>query len=208
MSTGVVDEGLLIFAITFAFQFADRSSFGVITLATRFPPLDVWLGAAGGFFVATSISMAIGLAAISLLAPYLLWVKVAGGAILVAFGARELLRTTESRLAAAELRAERTASRHRIRLAAFTLIFVLELGGNTQILAILFVASTQNVLLVLIAAWLALVTVTAIELRTATYLMVHVPVEKIERALGAVLVVVGAIAIFLAFEPRAIPFAF
>ncbi len=205
MSPPLIDQALLIFGLTFALQFADRSTFGVFSLAARHRPFDVWFGSALGFLAATGISVGIGVALLSFLGPYLEWVRVASGVVLVLFGVRELLRRPRDTSIAVEREAEEEMARHRIWVAAFALIFLLELGGNTQILAILFVAATGNPLLVLAVAWLALIAVTAIEIRSAVYLRSRVRPESLERGLGIALVIVGTAAIVLALEPGLLP---
>ncbi len=198
-------QALLIFGLTFALQFADRSTFGVFSLAARHRGVDVWVGSALGFLAATSISIVIGIAAVTLLDPYLIWVRAGSGAVLVLFGLRELLRRPRDQRLRVEQQALEEMRRHRIWVASFGLILLLEVGGTTQVLAILFVAATGDPLLVLVAAWLALVTVTALEIRGTAYLRTRLRPETLERALGFSLLAVGAAAILLAFEPQLLP---
>lgn len=205
MAADLLNQVVLIFALTFALQFADRSTFGVFSLAARHRPFDVWFGAALGFFAATAVGIVIGVAALHFLDPYLVWVRVASGGVLIGFGARELWRQPRPEVEAVERQAEEELARHRVWVAAFGLIFLLEMGGNTQVLAILFVAATGNPLIVLLVAWLALVLVTAIEIRGAVYLRAHVRPESLHRGLGIALVGVGAAAILLAVYPQLLP---
>jgi putative Ca2+/H+ antiporter (TMEM165/GDT1 family) len=205
MVAEILDQALLIFGLTFALQFADRSTFGVFSLAARHDPLDVWVGSALGFLAATAVSIVIGVALLRYLGPDLVWVRVASGVVLMLFGVRELLRSPAAEAAESVHEAEAEVARHRVWVAAFALILLLEMGGNTQVLAILFVAATGNPFLVLVVAWLALVLVTAIEIRGAVYLRAHVRPESLERGLGLALLIVGAAAILLALEPGLLP---
>jgi putative Ca2+/H+ antiporter (TMEM165/GDT1 family) len=81
------------------------------------------------------------------------------------------------------------------------------MGDNTQILAILSVASTGNVVLVFVAAMAALVTITAVSSRGAQYLHEHVPEERLRLVLGGRLITVGLLTILFTTLPSLLPFA-
>ncbi len=81
------------------------------------------------------------------------------------------------------------------------------MGDNTQILAILFVASTGNVVLVFVAAAAALVMITAVSSRGAGYLHEHVPEERLRVVLGGLLITVGLLTILFTALPSLLPFA-
>jgi putative Ca2+/H+ antiporter (TMEM165/GDT1 family) len=175
LDASLLIEGIVIFAVVAILLFPGKSNFGVITLATRHPHRDVFIGASVGLGAATVVSVTIGFGAETVLGPYLLWVKVVGGLILVAFGIREILRAPgpvhepgEGTLAIAQ-------TARRVRAVALGLVFLLEMGDNTRILPILFVASTGNVVLVFVTATAALVMITAVSSRGVGYLHEHVP---------------------------------
>jgi len=199
-------EGFLIFAVVAVLQLPGKSNFGVITLATRHPPRDVFLGASVGLGAATVVSVTVGYGAETVLGPYLLWVKVVGGAVLIAFGVREILRAPSPVHEPGEGTPAVAHTPGQVRTVALALTFLLEMGDNTQILAILFVASTGNVLLVFVAATAALVTIAALSARGARYLMDHVPEEHLRLALGGLLILVGALTIVLTLLPPVLPF--
>jgi len=96
VSANPLIEGIAIFAVVAVLQLPGKSNFGVITLATRHPYRDVFIGASVGLGAATVVSVTLGYGAETVLGPYLLWVKVAGGLVLVAFGIREILRVPGS----------------------------------------------------------------------------------------------------------------
>jgi putative Ca2+/H+ antiporter (TMEM165/GDT1 family) len=195
----------LVFAVIFGFELVDRTNFGVIALSARHPPRAVWEGAALAFLASTAVSVALGLAAISYLAPYLVWVKVTGGVILLLFGLRGLIAGGARAEEKAEKLAEAPLSRSEVRTVAFSLIFFLEMGDNTQVLTILFVASIRNVLLVFVAAALALMSVAAIGARSGEFLRSRVPADRLERILAGLLCVVGGLTILIALEPGLLP---
>jgi len=198
--------GIVIFAVVAALQLPGKSNFGVITLATRHPQRDVFLGGSAGLALATVVSVSIGYGAETVLGPYLLWVKLVGGAVLVAFGAREVLRRPAPVHEPGEGTPRVARTPRQVQAVALGLTFLLEMGDNTQILAILFVASTGNVLLVFIAATAALITITAVSSRGAKYLQEHVPEEHLRVVLGGLLIAVGLLTILFTFVPSLLPF--
>ena len=206
MGANPLVEGILIFAVVAILQLPGKSNFGVITLATRHPYRDVVLGASVGLGAATVVSVTIGYGAETVLGPYLLWVKVAGGLVLIAFGIREILRVPGPIHEPGEGTPAVAHTARQVRTVALALVFLLEMGDNTQILAILFVASTHSVLLVFLAATAALVMITVISARGAGYLQAHVPEERLRVVLGGLLIAVGLLTIVFTDIPSLLPF--
>jgi Ca2+/H+ antiporter, TMEM165/GDT1 family len=198
-------EGIVVFAVVAILQLPGKSNFGVITLATRHPYRDVFVGASVGLGAATAASVTIGYAAETVLAPYLDWVKVAGGLVLVAFGVREILRVPTPVHEPGEGTPAEARTASQVRWVALGLCFLLEMGDNTQILAILFVASTGSVVLVFVAATAALILITAVSSRGAGYLRQHVPEEHLRLVLGGLLLAVGLLTILFTAFPALLP---
>lgn len=208
MSANPLIEGIVIFGVVAALQLPGKSNFGVITLSTRHPYRDVFIGASLGLAAATVVSVSLGFGAETFLAPYLLWVKVVGGIVLIGFGAREILRVPAPVHEPGEGTPAVAHTARQVRTVALGLAFLLEMGDNTQILAILFVASTGNVVLVFVAATTALITITALSSRGAGYLRKHVSEERLRVVLGGLLIMVGFLTILFSFFPSLLPFAF
>jgi len=206
LDANLLITGLAIFAVVAVLQLPGKSNFGVITLATRHPPRDVFIGASVGLGAATVVSVTIGYGAETVLAPYLFWVKVVGGLTLIAFGVREILRASSPVREPGEGTPAEAHTAGQVRVVAFGLAFLLEMGDNTQILSIVFVASTGNVALVFVAAAAALVVITAVSARGAGYLQAHVPEEHLRIALGGVLIAVGLLTILFTAFPGLLPF--
>ena len=200
MPSSVVAAGLLVYATIFGFELVDRTHFAVIGLAGRHGRGPVWLGAAAAFVVASAIAVAIGYLFVALLPGYLPWVKIAGGTVLVAFGVRGVLRAAD---AEEDVPAERRAAlgRWTVPLTAFGTVLFLEMGDNTQILTIVFVGALRAPLLVFVAACLALVSVAAIGATGGGLLRRRVSPARLERALGWILIAVGAVTIALGALP-------
>lgn len=205
MATSLLVEGVLIFAVVAALQLPGKSNFGVIALSTRHPHREVFVGASVGLAAATGVSVALGYAAETLLSPYLEWVKVAGGLVLIAFGVREVLKAPSPVHEPGEGTPAMAHTARQVQTLALGLAFLLEMGDNTQILAVVFVAATGNVVLVYVAAVAALVTITAISSAGASYLSARVPEERLRIILGALLVVVGALTILVGVFPQLLP---
>ena len=207
MSANLLVEGFVVFAVVAVLQLPGKSNFGVITLATRHPHRDVFIGASVGLGAATLVSVTLGYGAETVLGPYLLWVKIAGGLILVAFGVREILRVPGPVHEPGEGTPAVAHTTRQVRTVALGLAFLLEMGDNTQILTIVFVASTGNVVLVFVAATAALVMITAFSSRGARYLQEHVPEERLRDILGGLLIAVGLLTILFTVLPSLLPFA-
>ncbi len=207
MATDPLLEGLLIFAVVAALQLPGKSNFAVISLSTRYPHRAVFVGASVGLAAATVVSVAIGYGAETILGPYLEWVKIAGGSVLLAFGVRELLWGPADAVRAATTSGPAAPSLARVRVLALGLTFLLEMGDNTQVLAILFVASTHDVVLVYLAATAALITIAALSSAGARYLMRRIPEPRLRLILGALLMIVGTLTIVLTLVPGVLPVA-
>jgi len=207
LSANLLVEGFVVFAVVAVLQLPGKSNFGVITLATRHPHRDVFIGASVGLGAATLVSVTLGYGAETVLGPYLLWVKIAGGLILVAFGVREILRVPGPVHEPGEGTPAVAHTTRQVRTVALGLAFLLEMGDNTQILTIVFVASTGNVVLVFVAATAALVMITAFSSRGARYLQEHVPEERLRDILGGLLIAVGLLTILFTVLPSLLPFA-
>jgi Ca2+/H+ antiporter, TMEM165/GDT1 family len=206
MIATILIDGIVVFAVVALLQLPGKSNFGVITLATRHPPRDVFIGASVGLGAATVVSVSLGYGAETVLGPYVLWVKVVGGLVLIAFGIREILRVPAPVHEPGEGTSAIAHTARQVRTVALGLAFLLEMGDNTQILAILFVASTGNVVLVYVAATAALVTITAVSTKGARYLQQHVPEERLRLVLGGLLIVVGLLTILFTAVPSLLSF--
>ena len=207
LESSVLVDGMAIFVVVALLQLPGKSNFGVITLSTRHPHRDVFIGASVGLAAATVVSVTIGYGAETVFGPYLTWVKVVGGLVLIAFGVREIASAPAPLHEPGEGTPAAARTSRQVRTLALGLAFLLEMGDTTQILAIVFVASTRNVLLVFVAATAALVAITALSSRGASYLSARVPEARLRGLLGTLLLGVGALTIALALYPSLLPLA-
>jgi putative Ca2+/H+ antiporter (TMEM165/GDT1 family) len=190
---------LLVFAVVGGFELLDRTSFALIVLAARSRPLGTWVGGAAAFVATTVIAVTVGAALATALGPSRVgWIRVAGGAFLIAYALWTYLHPE----AEEELEA-RTKSRSAF-LAAFLTIFLLEQGDTTQILEVLFVSS-WGWLVVLVAGSLALVAVATWDVLLGRYLGARVEPAMLRRVVVIVLLVVGALTILYGLSPGTFP---
>ncbi len=204
MSPALALEAAEIFAAVVVLQLPGKSNFGVITLATRHPRRTVFVGASLGLAAATGVSVAIGLAAATFLSAYTREILIVGGSALIAFGLLELWRAPSAPDEPGTGTLSPGGRSVRTLLLAFALPFALEMGDNTQVLAILFVASTHAPLLVYVAATLGLVAVTAVSCQAADQLRRRIPEERLRVLLAGVLLAVGALTILFALVPASL----
>lgn len=187
---------LTVLVVVGGFELADRTNFALIGLASREPPLSVWAGAASAFAVTTLLSVVIGTALLALLGGQVVYLRLAGGILLLAYAAYLALAPESPRT----VRAARSAG-----LTAFVLIFLLELGDTTMILTMNFVFTLGNPLLVGIAAGLALIAVAASACFIGSRLGSRIDPRKLERLVIVILGLVGAITILYALAPGLFP---
>lgn len=157
---------ITILGTIFIAELTDKDALLLLSLATKKRALFVFAAGAIAFTISTAMVVLFG----SVLVAYvpIFWVKIAGGAIMLAYALLEYVRglRMEGRL---EKREERFVKKFgRREVYAFleivgSLIFLDLAGDATELLVIVFVAQYQNPLLVFGAAAIALVTASAVE---------------------------------------------
>lgn len=183
---------LLVFAVIGGTELIDRTNFALIGLATREPPIRVWLGASGAFLVTTVISVAIGVALLTVLAGSIWILRLGGGLFLLGYAGYLLVVPEHER---------RPPSGRSALTKAFLLILLLELGDTTMILTILFTSTVSSPWVVGIAAGLALTLVAGSACLIGSRLGARVEPKLLERVVVVVLVIVGSVTIVYALDP-------
>jgi putative Ca2+/H+ antiporter (TMEM165/GDT1 family) len=198
-----IDLGVLVatFAVIFPAELPDKSFLATVVLATRFPRLWVWLGAAAAFGVQMAVSVLAG-QVLGLLPQR---VVLAVTAVLFAVGAVILARESlRARGAQEEAEAEEAvvvdeAARGRARGAAtafgtaFAVIFTAEWGDLTQLVTAGQAARTGEPVSVFLGAWLALAAVSGLGVLLGGWLQQRVALWRLG-AIAAVLLAVLALA--------------
>ncbi len=185
-----------VFVVIGGFELADRTNFALIGLAAREPPATVWVGAAGAFVLTSAISVLIGADLLAVLGGQVLYLRLAGGSLLLGYAAYLALAREKPE----SVRAARSAG-----LTAFLLIFLLEIGDTTMILTMNFVFSLADPLFVGIAAAAALVCVAAFACFLGSRLGTRLDPRKLDHLVIVILSVVGALTILYALAPGLFP---
>ena len=175
---------LTVFALIFPAELPDKTMVATLVLATRYPPLPVWVGVAVGFAVQSAVAVAAG-GLVSLLPS-----TVVHGitAALFAIGAIVLLREKDEDIKKEEREfTEEIAdeppqlSFRRVALTSFGVLFAAEWGDLSQILTANFAAKYGDPAAVFIGAWTALATVAAIGVIGGRALIRVVPLVWVRR---------------------------
>ena len=188
-------EFAVVLAVIGGLELFDRTSFALIALSARARPLPTWAGGATGFVLATVIAVSVGEALTTVLGPsHLAWLRVGGGAFLVAYAVWLYFRGSEEALGEEE---REFASAF---LTAFLTISLLELGDTTMIFEVVFVTD-YGWLIVLVAGSLALVTVAGWNVFLGRHLSRRVSPERLRTVVTVVMCLVGALTILYGFFP-------
>ena len=185
---------LTVFALILPAELPDKTMVATLVLATRFPPLPVWIGVTAGFAVQSAVAVAAG-GLVSLLPGEVVHGVTAG---MFALGAVLLLREKDADIAEEEREiAEELAdepakpSFRRAALTSFGVLFAAEWGDLSQVLTANFAAKYGDPLAVFLGSFLALATVAGIAVLSGRALLRVVPLVWVRR-LAAVLFLVMA----------------
>ncbi|MGA7923473.1 MAG: TMEM165/GDT1 family protein [Thermoplasmata archaeon] len=186
----------LVFGVVGGFELLDRTNFALIGLSSRQPALPSWVGAASAFLSTTTLAVLIGAALLALLHGQIVYLRLAGGALLLGYAGYLWFVPSEERAA---------PSRRSATATAFLLIFLLELGDTTMIFTIIFVSTIGNLVLVGLAAGSALVLVAASACLIGSRVGARVEPRLLDRVVVVLLTVVGVVTIAYALEPGIFP---
>ena len=147
----------------FVSELADKDALLLLALASRTRAMLVFLAGSTAFILTTVVNVAIG-ALVTSIVP-LVWVKVAGGSVMVAYGLWEARGLLGQKLVKEEVeRLEKGRGGPKAFLGMVGALALLDLAGDaTQVLTIVFVAHYTDVLLVFVATCVGLIAATALE---------------------------------------------
>lgn len=185
-----------VFAVIGGIELTDRTNFALIGLAAKEPPREVWVGAAAAFVVTSALSVVIGTALLTALGGQVLYLRLAGGILLLGYAAYQAFVPEKPEV----MRTARSAT-----LTAFLLIFLLELGDTTMILTMNFVFTTSDPLLVGVAASGALIAVAGSACFVGSRLAARIHPAQLKRLVVVVLTIVGTLTILYALVPGVFP---
>jgi len=202
---GLVGPFLTVAATIFTVELTDKDALLLLSLATTRSARLVFAAGSIAFTMTSAVIVLVGSALVAYVP--ILWIKFAGGGIMVAYGLWTYLGglRAERRIEKDEEQLRRRGGRGgRYAFVAMLLsLAVLDLAGDaTELLTILFVAQYRNIVLVFLGAVAALVTASGLETvlgnrlgrilsaRRARYLSTAVLL-----AIGTVVVVTSALGI-------------
>jgi Ca2+/H+ antiporter, TMEM165/GDT1 family len=179
---------LTVFALILPAELPDKTMVATLVLATRFPPLPVWIGVTAGFAVQSAVAVAAG-GLVSLLPDEVVHGVTAG---MFALGAVLLLREKDADIAKEEREiAEELAdeppkpSFRRVALTSFGVLFAAEWGDLSQVLTANFAAKYGDPVAVFLGAFLALAAVAGVAVIFGRALIRVVPLVWVRRLAAA-----------------------
>jgi len=138
-------------------ELADKTQLVTFALVTETgKPVQVYLGVLGGLLCVTALGVLAG-SLIGLFIPLLL-IQIIAGIIFIIIGVFALYKARSN----SNDEEVQSVESKRVWVRAFALLFLAELGDKTQILVILLVATTGQLILVFLAAFTALAVVNGI----------------------------------------------
>jgi putative Ca2+/H+ antiporter (TMEM165/GDT1 family) len=189
---------LTIVGTIFVAELTDKDALLLLSLATKMKPLVVLAAGSIAFTISSAIIVLLG----SLLVAYvpILWVKVAGGVIMLAYATVEYLRglRVEENLVKREERLVKNLGRREVYafLGILATLILLDLAGDaTELITIVFVAQFRDILLVFAGAVVALVAASAIETALGSRLARFLSAKNIRRLSIVVFLLIGSIII-------------
>jgi Ca2+/H+ antiporter, TMEM165/GDT1 family len=191
----------LTFGAIFVVELPDKTFLATLVLATRYPPLLVWIGVGLAFTVQTVVAVALGSVAT------LLPTTAVRSAALVMFllGAVVLFREGRShqRSTGAEYIADESdVHGARVILTSFLVLFAAEWGDLSQLLTLTLVAKYQAPGAVFVGALAALLTVSGLAVVSGRALLRWLPLHRLHYAgAGVCLLLAGITAYELAAGP-------
>ena len=187
---------LTVFALILPAELPDKTMVATLVLATRFPPLPVWIGVTAGFAVQSAVAVAAG-GLVSLLPDEVVHGVTAG---MFALGAVLLLREKDADIAEEEREiAEELAdeppkpSFRRAMLTSFGVLFAAEWGDLSQVLTANFAAKYGDPVAVFLGSFLALAAVAGIAVIFGRALIRVVPLNWVRRLAAALFLLMATV---------------
>ncbi len=190
----------LVFVVIFLAELPDKTSLTSLALATRQPPLWVWLGAAVAFLAQTAIAVAAG-SAIALV-PHLV-VRLISGLGFLVFAVLMWRRHEEAAGLSTDEKAGAARSLVRVAAQAAVLVFLAEFGDLTQFAIAAMEARMAAPLLVGLSAWLGLVAAAFVAVVVGSRVGSLVEPARLQRVAALVFAALG-FGVLLGFHPGGI----
>jgi putative Ca2+/H+ antiporter (TMEM165/GDT1 family) len=184
---------LAAFVLILPVELPDKTLFATLVLATRFPPLPVFVGVGAAFGLQVAIAVTAG-SLLSLLPGALVSAVVA---VLFATGAvllwREARKGTEDAEAAAQARED--TSFVRAAAISFGVLFAAEWGDLSQLATAGLAARYADPISVFVGSWAALLVISGLAAFLGRKLADRLPVALLHRIAAALFVVFAVVAV-------------
>ena len=189
----VISVVLAAFVLVLPVELPDKTLFASLVLATRFPPLPVFVGVGTAFGLQVAIAVTAG-SLLSLLPEALVSGVVAA---LFLIGAIILWRSASSGPEDADDAGEGKEGRSFLRVAAisFGVLFAAEWGDLSQLATAGLAARYDEPLSVFVGAWAALLVVSALAVFLGKNLADRLPIALIRRVAAVLFVVFAVVAV-------------
>jgi Ca2+/H+ antiporter, TMEM165/GDT1 family len=183
---------LTAFVLVLPVELPDKTLFASLVLATRFPPLPVFVGVGTAFGLQVAIAVTAG-SLLSLLPDALVSGVVA---VLFLIGAALLWRSANEGPANADDVAEGKEAHSFLKVAAisFGVLFAAEWGDLSQLATAGLAARLDDPVSVFVGAWAALLTVSALAVFLGKKLADRLPVALIRRVAAVLFLVFAVVA--------------
>jgi Ca2+/H+ antiporter, TMEM165/GDT1 family len=191
-----LDLGIVaaVFPLIFIGELPDKTMFASLVLASRGRPRAVWVGAALAFLVHVAIATTVGAALFAVLSQ-----RAVDGVVAALFLGGAIYALVEAGRDETALINREVATRRRVVVTAFVVIFLAEWGDLTQILTANLTAHYHSPLSVGVGALLALWLVAALAVASGQTLLRVFPTAVVRRVTAVVLFVLAGIAAGSAF---------
>ncbi len=199
MDLGSATGLAFVFLVIGGLELFDRTSFALLAFASRAHAFASWAGAAIAFVLTSALAVSVGAALLAALGPGRIdLVRIAGGAFLIAYAGWVYFHPED------ESSIRRRDEFRSAFVGAFATILLLELGDDTMIFEIVFVAN-WGWLVVFVAGSLALICVAAWNVHLGRTLGTRLSPRTLNRIVAGVLAAVGALTILYGAAPGAFP---
>jgi putative Ca2+/H+ antiporter (TMEM165/GDT1 family) len=189
----VLSVVLAAFVLVLPVELPDKTLFATLVLATRFPPLPVFVGVGAAFGLQVAIAVTAG-SLLSLLPEALVSAVVA---VLFAIGAvllwREARKGAEGAAAAAQTRED--TSFVRAAAISFGVLFAAEWGDLSQLATAGLAARYAEPLSVFVGSWAALLVISGLAAFLGRKLADRLPVALLHRVAALLFLVFAAVAV-------------
>ncbi len=178
-----------VFPLIFLGELPDKTMFASLVLASRGHPRAVWLGAAAAFLVHVVIATTVGATLFAVLSR-----RAVDAVVAALFLGGAVYALLEAQRDATALIAREVATRRRVVVTAFVVIFLAEWGDLTQILTANLAAHYHSPLSVGLGALLALWLVAALAVTGGQTLLRIFPTVAVRRVTAVVLLALAGVA--------------